>query len=114
MTAPPMRLTLAQQAAINLAGFVAISVMTDGRMPVAIDALDNILPAAFLDAPPHLQPFLTAAAALVAAFPAARRRDGALAWMRANLTLNAVLADIFFQRAALATDAHAQRSADAA
>lgn len=115
---PSARMTLPQQAVVNLAAFVAVSVMQDGRMPVAVDMLDHILPQARKDAPAHLMPLLDAATDLVAAYPACRKREGALAWMRANLALDAALADVFFQRAALATDAHAQsqtpRTADAA
>lgn len=116
MTAPAAsapKLSLHDQALINLCGWIAVQVMGDPNLDLVLDKLADTLPAANADHPLIGPLVLTAGVAARAG--RARATDGH-AWSTARLNLGAALAPVFFNRAALALEAAAPKPelADAA
>ncbi len=115
MPAPtPHRLSLAQQATVNLLAYLVVSITLDDRAQLAADCLAERLPEATRDVPPGMEALFRAAGAMAAAFPARLTRDGSLAWNRANMRASAEMANLFYHRAILAIDAQQSRPDDAA
>ena len=109
----PRTLSLSQQAAINLLGFLVVSITTDDRTQLVADLLAEALPEASKNVPPGMELLFRAAEGMVAAFPARLTRDGSLAWNRANMRAGRELANLFHHRAILAIDAQQTRPTDA-
>jgi hypothetical protein len=99
MTAP--KLTLHDQAAINLAGWLTCQVFdTDPNLDLVLHQLRRVLPDMTRDNARLSQLHR----AIIAVLAAAGNRRG-MDWMKARLDLSAALAPIFFWRAAQACDA---------
>lgn len=98
----PQKLSLQDQAAINLCGWIACQLMENPNMDIILANLGRILPAVTNTNPMMARLSLSATAVIIAA-PA--RRGDSMPWCMARLDLAAALSPVFFLRAALACDA---------
>ncbi|MES2667909.1 MAG: hypothetical protein V4712_17630 [Pseudomonadota bacterium] len=102
MADAPFRLSLADQALINLCGYLGAQTMDDANTAVALDALAEVLPHV-TRTHPLLAALAEAAGAIHTAAP--NRRKIGTTWWAACLDLDRALAAIFFWRAGGALDA---------
>ena len=102
----PMRLSLPQQAVVNLCGLLACQIFDDSRRAAALAALARILPAARADLPAGFGPVMQAAeAAARHGVARAAGEQGARDWALFAGPLGRAMADFFWHRAGLALDA---------
>lgn len=98
----PAKMTLEDQALINLCGWIAVLVQRHDNDALVLDLLARVLPGV---TPDHtlITPLAEAAQGLLRAAP--MRNTASMAWLVAVLALQAALAPIFFVRASLAIEA---------
>lgn len=102
--APPQRLSLPQQAVLNLAAQWALEIVAENRAPIET-SLRAILPAACSNVPQAFDPVLQAADHIADCAARALPRDHR-DWWDAQLRVNRALLCLFGQRAVAAWRAH--------
>lgn len=102
---PPPKLTLADQAILNLLAFLSVQVIRDDRTELAMRCLDRAVRAAGSPKHPHAIRLHRAAADLLAVQGQRGRLAGGRDWAGAMFAVQGVLADALFWRAGLALDA---------
>lgn len=109
MTEPaPQRLTLAQQALVNVLAVVALHVHADQMRVDRMEALAQLLPEARRKAPPQMLHILDAAEEMLVAWPHVRTGKGTpgRSWASVMLDVQAALVTFFDARAFAAWHAH--------
>jgi hypothetical protein len=101
----PPKLTLQDQAVLNLLAFLSVQVMRDDRTEVALQSLARVLASGARPKHPQAIRLHRAATDLVAAREMRGRLAGGRDWAGAMFEVQGVLSDALFWRAGLALDA---------